>query len=167
MTTRTTTTKNFSRGKHPTFVSNDSNLLQQSKQHWLPVTGRKGHVSNTNLGGDWVLAESEQVAACLPFRWSSTAVERKDGAGIPKVVPNLVVFDASGIAGSMAGKGTLWLASFFEQRRTSSLKLLDSNRLAYFYTLYAFDQVWPGSMWWQRSSTDSWLLSNWAGMRTW
>jgi hypothetical protein len=38
-----------------------------------------------------------------------------------KVVPNLIVFDASGIAGSMAGKGTLWLASFFEQRRRSSL----------------------------------------------
>lgn len=38
-----------------------------------------------------------------------------------KVVPNLVVFDASGIAGSMAGKGTLWLASFFEQRRSSRL----------------------------------------------
>jgi hypothetical protein len=36
-----------------------------------------------------------------------------------KVVPNLVVFDASGIAGSMAGKGTLWLASFFEQRSSS------------------------------------------------
>jgi len=27
-----------------------------------------------------------------------------------KVVPNLVVFDASGIAGDIAGKGTLWLA---------------------------------------------------------
>jgi hypothetical protein len=37
-----------------------------------------------------------------------------------KVVPNLVVFDASGIAGSMAGKGTLWLASFFEQRHGRS-----------------------------------------------
>jgi hypothetical protein len=36
-----------------------------------------------------------------------------------KVVPNLIVFDASGIAGSMAGKGTLWLASFFAQRRSS------------------------------------------------
>ena len=29
------------------------------------------------------------------------------------VVPNLVVFDASGIAGAMAGKGTLWLSSHF------------------------------------------------------
>lgn len=35
-----------------------------------------------------------------------------------KVVPNLVVFDASGIAGSMAGKGTLWLAGFFDKRTT-------------------------------------------------
>jgi len=36
-------------------------------------------------------------------------------------VPNLVVFDASGIAGSMAGKGTLWLASFFEERKAMGL----------------------------------------------
>ena len=28
-----------------------------------------------------------------------------------RVVPNLVVFDASGIAGDMASKGTLWLAA--------------------------------------------------------
>lgn len=34
-----------------------------------------------------------------------------------KVVPNLVVFDASGIAGSMAGKGTLWLAAYFEKKQ--------------------------------------------------
>jgi hypothetical protein len=34
-----------------------------------------------------------------------------------KVVPNLVVFDASGIAGSMAGKGTLWLTAYFQQRQ--------------------------------------------------
>ncbi|CAJ1946389.1 unnamed protein product [Cylindrotheca closterium] len=38
-----------------------------------------------------------------------------------KVVPNLVIFDASGIAGSMAGKGTLWLAGHFEQRRQRKL----------------------------------------------
>jgi len=38
-----------------------------------------------------------------------------------QVVPNLVVFDASGIAGSMAGKGTLWLASFFEERKAMGL----------------------------------------------
>ena len=36
-----------------------------------------------------------------------------------KVVPNLLVFDASGIAGQLAGKGTLWLAAFFEKRRNS------------------------------------------------
>lgn len=33
-----------------------------------------------------------------------------------RVVPNLIVFDASGIAGSMAGKGTLWLAAHFKER---------------------------------------------------
>jgi len=32
------------------------------------------------------------------------------------VVPNLIVFDASGIAGAMAGKGTLWLSSHFSDR---------------------------------------------------
>ena len=32
------------------------------------------------------------------------------------VVPNLIIFDASGIAGSMAGKGTLWLAGYFDER---------------------------------------------------
>jgi len=30
-----------------------------------------------------------------------------------KIVPNLIIFDASGIAGAMAGKGTLWLSSHF------------------------------------------------------
>lgn len=34
-----------------------------------------------------------------------------------KVVPNLIVFDASGIASSMAGKGTLWLAAYFDERK--------------------------------------------------
>lgn len=34
-----------------------------------------------------------------------------------KVVPNLVIVDAAGIAGSMAGKGTLWLSSHFRKGR--------------------------------------------------
>ena len=42
-------------------------------------------------------------------------------AGIMKVnrlvVPNLVVFDASGIAGTMAGKGTLWLNAYFDSEQ--------------------------------------------------
>ncbi len=33
-----------------------------------------------------------------------------------KIVPNLVIFDASGLAGAMAGKGTLWLSKHFEDR---------------------------------------------------
>jgi len=41
-----------------------------------------------------------------------------------KVVPNLIVFDASGIAGSMAGKGTLWLAAHFEEKRRKQLNLI-------------------------------------------
>lgn len=36
------------------------------------------------------------------------------------VVPNLVVFDASGIAGDQAGKGTLWLSGHFEQRKVAN-----------------------------------------------
>eukprot|EP00536_Pseudo-nitzschia_multiseries_P017964 jgi/Psemu1/315263/fgenesh1_kg.1989_\ len=33
-----------------------------------------------------------------------------------QVVPKIIVFDTSGFAGSLAGKGTLWLAAYFEQR---------------------------------------------------
>ena len=182
--------------------------------------GRKGYVCSTKLGGDWVLAESEQVArssTCeqvltayldgkLQKRWSADKVidvvtsmhKRPKGGGEPyvrqdlvlhsqriirshtgvmrysqritvdkigsrnycsfveldpevpstpkkpfnslgvyvgleqdgedvriyaagvfevnrRVVPNLVVFDASGIAGDMAGKGTLWLAGHFQE----------------------------------------------------
>lgn len=185
--------------------------------------GRKGFVCSTKLGGDWVLAESEQLApSCtceqvviayldsrLQKRWSadkvidvkttrqrpkdgepcyqqalvlhsqrvirsSTGVMRysqrivvdKIGRGnyavlvtldpdVPstpkkpfntlcvyvgleqegpdvriyasgvfevnrRVVPNLVVFDASGIAGDMAGKGTLWLNGHFEELKAKA-----------------------------------------------
>ena len=37
-----------------------------------------------------------------------------------KVVPNLVIFDASGIAGDMAGKGTLWLSGHFMERKRAA-----------------------------------------------
>jgi hypothetical protein len=182
--------------------------------------GRIGSVCTTRLGGDWVLAESEQLArSCtcehvlrayldgrLQKRWSADKVidvrttrQRSSGGGEPcyvqdlvlhsqriitshtgvmrysqrvridkigrgnycafveldrhaasttvkkpfnslavyvglvqqgedvkiyaagvfevnrQVVPNLVVFDASGIAGDMAGKGTLWLSAHFAQ----------------------------------------------------
>ena len=40
------------------------------------------------------------------------------------IVPNLIVFDASGIAGAMAGKGTLWLSSHFAKR----LAILEKNQ---------------------------------------
>jgi len=40
------------------------------------------------------------------------------------IVPNLIVFDASGIAGAMAGKGTLWLSSHFARR----LAILGKNQ---------------------------------------
>ena len=52
-----------------------------------------------------------------------------------KVVPNLVVFDASGIAGDMAGKGTLWLVGHFGElqairvtrRRTGHRRIFSSR----------------------------------------
>jgi hypothetical protein len=37
-----------------------------------------------------------------------------------KVVPNLIVFDASSIAGTMAGKGTLWLSAYFSGLKTKA-----------------------------------------------
>ncbi len=43
------------------------------------------------------------------------------------MVPNLVVFDASVIVGSMAGKGTLWLSSFFEQRKSTGRSAPSNN----------------------------------------
>jgi len=44
-----------------------------------------------------------------------------------KVVPNLVVFDASGIAAGMAGKGTLWLAAHFQQQQQMREEQLDKS----------------------------------------
>lgn len=74
------------------------------------------------------LDPSTQNTALKPFESLSVYVHllpeqenvRIYAAGIMKVnrkvVPNLVVFDASGIAGSMAGKGTLWLAAYFQKQ---------------------------------------------------
>lgn len=47
-----------------------------------------------------------------------------------KVVPKIIVFDTSGFAGSIAGKGTLWLAGYFENAsmKRSNKKLEESNR---------------------------------------
>lgn len=38
------------------------------------------------------------------------------------IVPNLIVFDASGIAGSLAGKGTLWLSAHFSNRAANAFE---------------------------------------------
>lgn len=193
--------------------------------------GRRGYICSTKLGGDWVLAESEQVApsctaeevACAyldpihndrwnadkvekvilsrkkmpggspyyqqdlllrsirvlrgktgPMRYSQTINVDKIGssnycafvqldpqqasssrkpfeslsvyvslqqqgedvkiyaAGIMqvnrKVVPNLVVFDASGIAGDHAGRGTLWLAGHFGEKQEEDRKVAAAAR---------------------------------------
>jgi len=217
----------FGRFQSPASIKNVLSSIRNAPLKWFHgKDGRKGYVSSTKLGGDWVLAESEQIAPdcnceevlrayltgdlqeiwnkkeILECRFSlrkghfgmhpekyyeqdlvlksqrvitsHTGVMRysqkisidkigekdynvmvrldphqqngepsrkkpfeslsvyvglqqkgKDvqiyAAGVMqvnrKVVPNLLVFDASGIAGSMAGKGTLWLGSYFEQRR--------------------------------------------------
>ena len=39
-----------------------------------------------------------------------------------RVIPQILGFDASGIAGGMAGKGTLWLAAHFQQQYDASLR---------------------------------------------
>uniref|UniRef100_A0A7S3V7P9 Uncharacterized protein n=1 Tax=Chaetoceros debilis TaxID=122233 RepID=A0A7S3V7P9_9STRA len=44
-----------------------------------------------------------------------------------KVVPNLIIFDASGIAGSMSGKATLWLAPYFEKRKRTMKAKVNSS----------------------------------------
>ena len=207
----------FGRFQRPADVKRafeDCRKLSSFKEH-VGKDGRVGKVCSTKLGGDWVLAESDQIAVSttceqvlkayldgsLQKRWSAdkvidvkttmhkrppyirqdlvlhsqrvirshTGVMRysqritvdKIGSGnfvafveldpeVPstekkpfnslavyvgleqvgkdvaiyaagvfevnrRVVPNLVVFDASGIAGDMAGKGTLWLAGHFAE----------------------------------------------------
>lgn len=215
----------FERFQSPITIKNSFKTCRSSPLKWYHgKDGRKGFVSSTRLGGDWVLAESEQVApncstdevleaylsGALQAKWNKKEVlecnfklghlgkcyrqdlvlksqriiksqtgimrysqtitidkigeknytvlvkldpkqqsgstthkpfdslnvyvglEQKDkdvhiyAAGVMKVnrkvVPNLIIFDASGIAGQMAGKGTLWLAGFFEQRQGNKKK---------------------------------------------
>lgn len=217
----------FKRFQSPAKIKKSLETCRGSPFKWFHgKDGRRGFVSSTKLGGDWVLAESEQIApdcttddvvkayltGALQEQWnrkevlecrfkvdhfgkcyhqdlvlrsqrvikSQTGVMRysqritidkigdqnytvmvqldpkhqskstttskkpfdslsvyvgleqrdKDvhiyAAGVMKVnrkvVPNLIIFDASGIAGQMAGKGTLWLAGFFEQQRQAREK---------------------------------------------
>lgn len=204
--------------------------------------GRRGRVCSTKLGGDWVLAESEQVApSCTteevvrayldpihndrwnadkvakvilsrkkmpdgsayyqqdlvlrsirvlrgktgPMRYSQTIAVDKIGSGNycafvqldpqqassarkpfeslsvyvglqqqgedvkiyaagimqvnRKVVPNLVVFDASGIAGDHAGRGTLWLSGHFEEKQAQDRRAAAAAR------------EWPGARAFERT----------------
>ena len=88
---------------------------------------------NTNAFCAFVQLDPEQVStAKKPFNALSVYVGlQQEGddvriyaAGVMevnrKVVPNLVVFDASGIAGDQAGKGTLWLNGHFEQIKAAA-----------------------------------------------
>lgn len=211
-------TFNFGRFQSPNAVDKAMSGCRSSKsfKHHHAKDGREGYYCSTRLGGDWVLAESKQVAKdCVPAevlaayldgtnqkKWNEDKVSdvkvsrvgpglyrqamvlkpqrvltgkttvmrytqkiRVDkigkgnynalveldttsksntklrpfhilkvnvgleqvgndvfiyAAGIMKVnrkiVPNLYIFDASGIAGAMAGKGTLWLSKHFQDR---------------------------------------------------
>jgi hypothetical protein len=216
----------FQRFQSPAKIKKSMDTCRGSPFKWFHgKDGRKGFVSSTKLGGDWVLAESEQIApdcttedvlkayltGVLQEQWNKKEVleckfkvdhfgkcyhqdlvlrsqrviksqtgimrysqriaidkigdqnytvmvhldpkhqsrsttdkkpfeslsvyvglEQKNknvhiyAAGVMKVnrkvVPNLILFDASGIAGQMAGKGTLWLAALFEQKRQAREK---------------------------------------------
>ncbi|KAL7496640.1 hypothetical protein ACHAWT_005112 [Skeletonema menzelii] len=217
-------TFNFGRFQSPDAVDEAMSDCRSSKsfKHHSSRDGKEGYYCSTRLGGDWVLAESKQVAKnCIPAevlaayldgsnqkKWNEdkvldinvsrtgqglynqamvlkpqrvltgkTTVMRytqkicvdKIGnsnynafveldtksksntklrpfhilkvnvgleqvgndvhiyaAGIMKVnrkiVPNLVIFDASGLAGAMAGKGTLWLSKHFQDRSSKIQK---------------------------------------------
>lgn len=217
-------TFNFGRFQSPNAIDKALSDCRSSKsfKHHSSKDGKEGYYCSTRLGGDWVLAESKQVAKdCVPAevlaayldgknqkKWNEDKVldikisrtgsglYRQDmvlkpqrvltgkttimrytqkicvdkigdsnynafveldtksksntklrpfhilkvnvgleqvgndvhiyAAGIMKVnrkiVPNLVIFDASGIAGAMAGRGTLWLSKHFEDRSTKIRK---------------------------------------------
>ena len=85
------------------------------------------------------LDPSEPTTPKKPFEKLNVYVSLKEtddgnvdiyAAGIMKVnrqvVPNLIVFDASGIAGSMAGKGTLWLAAYFDELKSNAVQTIAS-----------------------------------------
>jgi hypothetical protein len=75
----------------------------------------------------------QQTATMRPFDALDVYVHLKPqgndvsiyAAGVMRVnrnvVPDLIVFDAAGIAGSMAGKGTLWLAGYFKKRKATKM----------------------------------------------
>mmetsp|Transcript_11233 Transcript_11233/g.26470 ORF Transcript_11233/g.26470 Transcript_11233/m.26470 type:complete len:479 (+) Transcript_11233:201-1637(+) len=46
-----------------------------------------------------------------------------------QVVPKIIVFDTSGFAGSLAGKGTLWLSAYFEQRSAQRKQMQARKKL--------------------------------------
>ena len=87
-------------------------------------------IESTNLGGyaSDIVAASVRLSSNLSYIQLTDVNLEQHGnnvqiyaAGIMKVnrhvVPNLIIFDASGIAGTMAGKGTLWLNSYFDVRQ--------------------------------------------------
>lgn len=217
-------TFNFGRFQSPNAIDKAMSDCRSAKsfKHHSSKDGKEGYYCSTRLGGDWVLAESKQVAKdCVPAevlaayldgknqkKWNEDKVLdikiSRTGAGLyqqdmvlkpqrvltgkttimrytqkicvdkignsnynafveldtksksntklrpfhilkvnvgleqvgndvhiyaagimkvnRKIVPNLVIFDASGIAGAMAGRGTLWLSKHFQDRSTKIRK---------------------------------------------
>ena len=95
---QTITVDKIGSGNYCAFVELDPNL---------PSSARKPFEKLGVYVGLQQRGEDVHIYACGVFE-----VNRR-------VVPNLIVFDASGIAGDMAGKGTLWLAGHFEELKRS------------------------------------------------
>ena len=101
-------------------IRSHTGIMRYSQRITIDKIGRNAYCAFVQL-------DPEQLStAKKPFNSLSVYVGlQQDGddvkiyaAGIMevnrRVVPNLVVFDASSIAGDQAGKGTLWLASHFD-----------------------------------------------------
>lgn len=104
-------------------IRSHTGVMRYGQRVTVDKVGRDGYCAS-------VVLDPEQVStARKPFNTLSVYVGLQQAgadvriyaAGVMevnrRVVPNLVVFDASGIAGDQAGKGTLWLAGHFEERR--------------------------------------------------
>ena len=221
---------NFGRFQSPDAVDKAMSDCRSSKsfKHHSSKDGKEGYYCSTRLGGDWVLAESKQVAKdCVPAevlaayldgrnqkKWNEDKVLdikiSRTGPGLysqamvlkpqrvltgkttimrytqkirvdkignnynafveldtksksntklrpfsilkvnvgleqvgndvhiyaaglmkvnRKIVPNLIIFDAAGIAGALAGKGTLWLSKHFQDRSAKIRKTEEYDRV--------------------------------------
>ena len=116
-------------------IRSHTGIMKYSQIITIDKVGRDGYVVLVHLDPE---KQNASATAKKPFDSLSVYVGLEQmgddahiyAAGVMKVnrkvVPNLVVFDASGIAGGMAGKATLWLAGYFDQRKS---RLMLSERI--------------------------------------